>query len=126
MSVVLDASAILALLLREPGSETVSAVAASAVISSVNAAEVYSKATEKGVDVVQARRLLAGLGLRIASFDDDHAYLAGILRHDTRKHGLSLGDRACLATAMLERLPVLTADRAWLHLGLAIEITAIR
>lgn len=38
----------------------------------------------------------------------------------------SLGDRACLALAMELKLPVVTADRAWIDLDLGIDICVIR
>ncbi len=42
-------------------------------------------------------------------------------------HGrLSLGDCACLATAEVHGLPVLTADRIWAGLGLPVEVRLIR
>jgi PIN domain nuclease of toxin-antitoxin system len=44
----------------------------------------------------------------------------------TRAAGLSLGDRACLALARERRIPALTADRAWSHLQLGIEIQTVR
>jgi ribonuclease VapC len=43
-----------------------------------------------------------------------------------RHYGLSLGDRACLALAMELKLPVVTADRAWIDLDLGIDICVIR
>ncbi|ESQ77557.1 type II toxin-antitoxin system VapC family toxin [Asticcacaulis sp. AC402] len=126
MTVVLDASVMLALFLKEPGSDKVMAALPGAVISTVNLAEVYTKSREKGLDAAEVKRLVGGLPIRIVPFDDAHAFITGELRAPTRQFGLSLGDRACLATARLERLPVLTTDRAWLKLGLDIEVQVIR
>jgi PIN domain nuclease of toxin-antitoxin system len=53
------------------------------------------------------------------------AYLERVER-TIRSHGLSLGDRACLALAQSTGLPVLTADRAWRGVGLDVEIEVIR
>jgi PIN domain nuclease of toxin-antitoxin system len=126
MSAILDASAILALLLKEPGSEMVATWLAEAAISSVNMAEVYSKCADRGLDPSDVKGLFAGLGVEVLSFSDRHAMVTGQLRAQTRSQGLSLGDRACLATGMVEKRRVITADRVWLTLGLDIEITSIR
>jgi len=126
MTVVLDASAALALLLDEPGSEKVAAVIHGSIISSVNMSEVYAKSVDLAKDVDATRKFFRALPVRIVGFDDAHAFVAGRLRRQTRRHGLSFGDRACLATAMVEKRPVLTADKAWLMLDLDIEITSIR
>jgi ribonuclease VapC len=40
--------------------------------------------------------------------------------------GLSLGDRACLALAILLRLPIYTSDRVWKKLALGVEIRLLR
>ena len=65
-------------------------------------------------------------GLAIRPFDESLAVEAGFLRPATRQYGLSLGDRACLALALRERIPVVTADRAWSQLDLGIDIQVIR
>lgn len=126
MSVVLDSSAVLAVVLNEPGSQRVGAALNGAVISAVNLSEIYATASEKGLDIAGIRGAVAGLGIRIVPFGDTHALLAGQLRPVTRSLGLSLGDRACLATAIFEKRPAMTADKAWLNLNLPIEIISIR
>jgi len=126
MSVVLDASAVLALLLKEPGQDRVSAVLNGAVVSAVNMAEVYTTCADRGLDVGIVGSLTAGLPIILTPFDDRHALEAGRLRTLTKSRGLSLGDRACLATARLEGKAVLTADKVWLELGLDLDIRLIR
>lgn len=126
MSVVLDASALLAFFLGEPGSDAVRAVLDDALINTVNLSEIYATAVEKGVDVEAVRNSVTALSIRIVPFGETHAFIAGELRKHTRRHGLSLGDRACLATAIIEKCPVITADRIWLKVGLDMEITLIR
>jgi len=78
------------------------------------------------LDVEAVRKAFSALSINVVPFGDAHAFIAGKLREQTRAYGLSLGDRACLATAILERRGVLTADKAWLNLRLDIEITSIR
>ena len=59
-------------------------------------------------------------------FGEAEALEAGWLRTVTRAAGLSLGDRACLALARREALPVVTADRAWQQLALDVPVELIR
>jgi PIN domain nuclease of toxin-antitoxin system len=49
-----------------------------------------------------------------------------MLRPSTRKLGLSLGDRACLALAARTRRQALTTDKDWAKLDTGIEIEVIR
>jgi PIN domain nuclease of toxin-antitoxin system len=126
MKVVLDASAVLALILREPGADRVQADIDAAAASTVNMAEVFARCQDRGLDPARIGDICIDMGLETLPFTAAHALMAGQLRISTRALGLSLGDRACLATAMLAKKPVLTADRAWLQLDLGLEIVAIR
>ncbi|GAA6616221.1 type II toxin-antitoxin system VapC family toxin [Scytonema sp. NUACC26] len=123
---VLDASAILALLNNELGSERVISVLTEAAISSVNLSEVIARFAESGMSETEIREVISSLGLEIIYFDTEMAYRAGILRPLTRQSGLSLGDRACLALGQFLGLPILTTDRAWADLELGINIQVIR
>ena len=126
MSVILDASAVFALLWNEPGMEQVQAQLNGSIVSAVNLAEIYSKANERMQDLAVVRKVLQTMPIVIRPFDETASLLTGQLRQSTKSLGLSLGDRACLATAMLEKRRILTADRAWSKLGLDIEIILIR
>ena len=119
---VLDASALLAVLYREPGSVVVERHFAEAVVSSVNLSEVAAKLSDYGIDCQEVREILSGLGLDVREFDTELALMAGALREVTRPLGLSLGDRACLALGIAEGAPILTTDRAWA--GVPSETTA--
>ena len=126
MSVVLDASALLAYLQDEPGGARVRAVIPQAVMSTVNWAEVIGKARDRGVETQGLLEDLASLGLALQPFSAAHAETAGRIRDGTRRLGLSLGDRACLALGSDRGETVYTADRAWLGLELDVDIEAIR
>ena len=126
MSVVLDASALLAYLQDEPGGERVRAALAHAVISTVNWAEVVGKAQDDGVDTRGLREDLASLGLAFEPLSAAQAEVAGQLKERTRPYGLSLGDRACLALGSDRGEPVCTADRVWKQLDLGVEVEMIR
>lgn len=124
--IVLDASAVLACKLGEPGADRVRPLIAGARLNTVNLTEVASRLIDRGAAAAAISGLPEELGCRIIPFDIDLALGAAILRNPTRRLGLSLGDRACLALAQRERLPVLTADRAWLELDVGVEVVLIR
>lgn len=123
---VLDASALLALLNAEPGQEEVERSIPGAAISAVNLSEVVAKLTEAGMSEEAVRSALEDLEIDVHPFDRESAYRTGALRTATKKLGLSLGDRACIDLGgQLQRL-VLTADRNWRDLELGLEIRVIR
>ncbi len=122
----MDASAILAMLEREPGHERVAARLGSTTMSTVNLAEVVTSLINKGVLGADARRTAASLEIETVPLDRTLALDAGALRETTRHRGLSLGDRACLALARHLALPVLTADRRWADLDIGVEVQLIR
>jgi ribonuclease VapC len=124
--VVLDASALLAVLRVEPGAERVEPRLEGARIGAVNLSEVVAKLIEDDVPETAIRRSIGRLELDVHAFEAEHAYIAGILRRSTRAFGLSFGDRACLALAQSLGAPALTADRSWSRLDLGIPIEVIR
>jgi PIN domain nuclease of toxin-antitoxin system len=124
--VVLDASAILARALGEPGGERVDDVIDGAWISTVNLAEVAQRLVDRGLDDVTVSMAIDGLPCRADAFDRAAALGAALLRRATRHRGLSLGDHACLELAIRKGLPVLTTDRAWAKLDLGVEVVLIR
>ncbi len=126
MSVVLDASALLAYLHTETGGERVGPMLEGAHISTVNWSEVVQKALQREVRIEGMQQALLELGVVFAPFTARQAEIAARLFQQTRMLGLSLADRACLALALDLGLPVVTADRVWSQLKLDIEIETIR
>ncbi|KAI5915166.1 type II toxin-antitoxin system VapC family toxin [Thauera sp. 2A1] len=126
--VVLDASAVLALLNAEPGANEVESVLGQAVISTVNVTEVFSRLLDWGMSPAEVEAVFAALDLEQQAFDSVLCRRAAWLRSATRASGLSLGDRACLALAQSLAAPVLTTDRAWLAVAgeLQIDVRVIR
>ena len=129
---VLDASALLAYPQGEPGSQTVqAALAAGAIINIVNYAEVLTRLGDAGEEPALAHRhlqeqgLIGGL-LQVVALTEDDAVAIARLRPATRAQGLSLGDRACLATGLRLGLPVVTADRSWAALSVGVAVHLIR
>lgn len=122
--ILLDASTVLAYLNNETGKETIEAVllTGDACISVVNLTEVLSKLCDWGMSLETARQAFDKLALKLEPFTAETALETARLRPLTREHGLSLGDRACLATASLRHCPVLTGDRPWLHVAQALNL----
>ncbi len=129
---VLDASALLAYLQDEPGAQVVQdALVAGAVINIVNYAEVLSRLAAAGTDAgnahheLQEQGLIGGLLELVAPTEEDAVAIAR-LRAATRAYGLSLGDRACLATALRLGWQVITADPSWSSLSIGVDVRLIR
>ncbi|SEP05674.1 PIN domain nuclease, a component of toxin-antitoxin system (PIN domain) [Methylobacterium sp. ap11] len=125
---VLDASALLALLLDEPGADRVKAVLDGAAMGAVNWAEVVSHYAKLGAARTDIEAMLRPLPIRVVPADRDLSVSAGMLRPITLPLGLSLGDRYCLALAKREAATALTAERRWCDIAAAaaVEVESIR
>lgn len=121
--VVLDSSALLALLLGESGGEKVKAALDDALIGAVNLAEIVGYYAKLGASRPHIQALLRPLPVRIVAVDAALSYEAGMLRPLTLQGGLSLGDRYCLALARREGIPALTAERRWPDIAAAACVT---
>jgi len=121
---VLDASALLAAMLGEDGTDAVEARFSDACISAVNVSEVVAKLSERGVPDAAIQESLSDLDLDVRDFNTAQALRAGALRNATKDKGLSLGDRACLALAAELNAIALTTDAAWaeMEIGIAVEL----
>ncbi|MCC5636877.1 type II toxin-antitoxin system VapC family toxin [Nostoc sp. CHAB 5844] len=124
--VVVDASAVLALLNQESGSEGILQYIGNAAISTVNLSEVIAKLAEASIPEEDIRQILWNLNLEVIAFNEEQALTAGIMRPATKSIGLSFGDRACLALGIFLNQPVITTDRLWGSLSLGIEIRVVR
>jgi PIN domain nuclease of toxin-antitoxin system len=97
-----------------------------AVISAVNLAEVHSVVVERGADGERATARLLAMGVHVAPFDVEDAAVVGALRPKTRRLGLSLADRACLALGLRLSQPVLATDAALAKADVGVEVVLIR
>ncbi|MEA3060817.1 MAG: hypothetical protein QOJ94_598 [Sphingomonadales bacterium] len=128
MRTVLDASALLAGLLKEPGAARVAEALDAAVMSAVNVAEVAAALARNGAGEREVRSALRAVAVTTLPADEELAIEAGLLRSVTDRAGLSLGDRFCLALARRLGAPALTTDRMWLEVAdeIGVEVELIR
>lgn len=126
MTRAIDTSVIMAILLEEPGREIAAQMVPSGLLSSVNLAEILTKCMERGLPADLAEDYIRGSGMDIVAFTSEMAQLSSELFRVARKGVLSLGDRACIATAATLNATVVTADRVWADLDLPCPVELIR
>lgn len=133
--VVLDASAVLAWVLRERGSDIIDKVLAVSVIPASALVEVLYRAPERGhrLQVAELHAAIVGMGAVIESFTDADADRAAQLilasrarrtPEDTRC--LSLGDGLCLAVAERLELTITGGDQQWATCDLTVPFLPFR
>ncbi len=124
----LDSSAVIAVIRGEQGADQVTRHLKGGLLSTANYAEVVGVLLRHGGTPEDTRAVLAELPIRLVPLDEELAFRAGALEPATRRAGLSLGDRACLAVAQRFGVPALTGDRMWLEVTreLGIEVELIR
>jgi ribonuclease VapC len=123
--IVLDASALLALINRETGWEVVARAAAGddATMSAVNYSEVLQKTARVGIAAEEIDRGLDELDITVTPFGRLDARLAAsFYRH---RSNLSLADRVCLALGRSLSSPVYTTDRNWENWADDFGVTAV-
>lgn len=127
---IVDSSAVIAFLNQEKGHELVERELEKSAISSINFSEVITIANRNIFTDKKSReegsKLLQHILPNIIDFNREQACIAGSFDEITKKHGLSLGDRACLALAKYKNCPVITADKSWEKLDFGIKIKLIR
>jgi ribonuclease VapC len=127
--ILLDASALIALLNDEPGADVVAAALTADVgaLSVVNLAEVFEVGVRTGAG--DARQQLQYLRQRITTVPvtEEDAVVAAELYAVTRRPPLSLADRIAVATARRLGVEVLTAEppRVWADVP-AVNVRLIR
>jgi PIN domain nuclease of toxin-antitoxin system len=125
--IVLDASAMLAILNGEPGAENLTEeMIAGSIASTVNIAEVLTKLIREGGEPSAAWRHVCALFPSAEPFTAEQARIAAGLTRQTRALGLSLGDRACLALAIAKDATAWTTDKSWKKLTLSVSVNLMR
>ena len=122
--VVLDASAVLALLQEEPGADEIESLLEAALMSCVNLAEVIQKAEQHDVNTEGLEYDLEALGIEFRDYEFGMARPTAELW--SMGAGLSLGDRACLALAKTEGISAVTADGRWGATELPVDVRIVR
>lgn len=125
---VIDSSALIALLMHEPGWERVMAAVTAAVAPTTILSELVGYFAKNDLDLEELRSSLRELDLDFVALDHETAWLAGEMEPATRAAGLSLADRSCLALARRLDRVALTGDRAWIRVArdLGIEVELFR
>ena len=116
--VILDASALLALIKNEPGADQVEKLLGLIVMSCVNVSEVATILFNNGMSIEDFKENILPLISTIISFNEEQAMMTASLQKKTKSKGLSLGDRACLALGIHLQVPIYTADKVWADLDL--------
>jgi PIN domain nuclease of toxin-antitoxin system len=130
--IVLDASAVLAMIFNESGGERVDALLnalesgshAEVSISSVNWCEILTRMQKENL-LLSGERLSAILaGVELVPFGRTDAEMAAAFAFVSR--ALSLGDRACLALAKSKQATAWTADKVWSQCQFDVPVELIR
>ncbi|NBC20614.1 MAG: PIN domain-containing protein [Alphaproteobacteria bacterium] len=128
MSAVIDSSAVLAALNREPGWERAMELIPEGTLLTISFGEVATKLAR----YIDDREMIAGLihvsVLDLVNLDADLALEAGLIDPRLVKGWLSLADRCCIAYAKAHAIPAVTADRVWSEIAepLGVDILQIR
>lgn len=124
---IFDASTLICLFAKEPGLDQVKKYLPNAIMSSVNAAEVYKHCLDKQeLDIESAERLMQISGVEIIDFANNDAKESALLYKHTKQYGLSFADRACVALALSSGYPIVTCDKIWSKLDLDIKVIQVR
>lgn len=123
---VLDASAVTAVLRKEPGHEKVLPHLRGSLISSVNLAEVFCTARSYGSAPEVDERAIDTMQLVRVPFDDEQAKLLASIYLETLGSTVGIADRVCMALGLLHGLPVLTGDHQWIEHDVGIKVKLFR
>jgi PIN domain nuclease of toxin-antitoxin system len=121
---VLDSSAVLAVIFREPGADVVKPWIDRSVMSSINVAEVMRRLARAGMDPQGIASSWAILNARSVAFDTGDALQLAAVFPDCAE--LSFGGCACIALAKKLGVPAITADRVWGTTRSGVPIRQIR
>ncbi len=117
---MIDASAVIAAVFKEPGEKVVHDILfeenQAFCITAVNAAEVIYKFMAKGFSQQAAIETFEAVNLKLLPVDYDMAKQTAIIWPHTKQIGASMGDRFCLAAAIIHNAIAVTAEKSWCEL----------
>lgn len=127
--IVLDASAALAYLLREPGGNLVRGSLASSVMTAVNLIEAMRR-LRRDLDEAQTVKVFSAFTAKLQGVEDvkggDVPLASRIYADYQKSHGISLGDAVCLAVGVRLGAEVWTGDAVWASLPNVGHVKIIR
>jgi ribonuclease VapC len=124
--VVLDSSALVAVVQYERGADQVAAALGSGVVAAPSWAEMLEVLRKRGYRADAAGRKFKTLGVQVEPVTEDDAEVAARLDRAVANKDLSLADRFCLAVAERLELPAYTSDQAWANAKTEAEVVMIR
>lgn len=119
---VLDASALIALINEEPGSDHVKKFLSGSIMSAVNISEVVAVLTKLDIPQDSIQTVIRNLVHAIIPFDEEQAFISGYLYTDIHSKGLSFGDKACLSLGKKNDMTVLTSNPKWSEVGGGVSV----
>lgn len=132
---VLDASAVLAWVLKERGSDIVDRLLPFSIVPVSVLTETLYRARERGHGLAtrELYQALLVMGIQVAEVTELDAVRAGELiawskldDHDAHGRTLSLGDGLCIAVAERFGLPVIGGDDYWASVPMSVDYTPFR
>jgi PIN domain nuclease of toxin-antitoxin system len=124
--VILDSSALLALIKKEPGAEIVEKLIGNVIMSSINLSEVAATLLDSDMSVEECQECIEPFIEKIIAFGKEESFSTAALKKLTKHKGLSQGDRACISLGLSTGYPIYTADKVWAQLDLNCIINLIR
>jgi PIN domain nuclease of toxin-antitoxin system len=125
--IVFDSSALIMLFAKEPGYEQVRQHMKYAIISIINIAEVYKYCIDvQNLTEDDCKNLIKLTGIKIIDFCEEQALITAKIIKQTKQYGLSLGDRGCIALAILGNYPILTCDKIWQKVDIDVQFIMAR
>lgn len=126
--VVLDASALLAMMQNEPGGDRVAELLLdprrTVLVSTLNWSEVFDRLLRGGIPEDTIESLLGRIGVHPVDFDLNQGKIAAKFR--IAAPALSLADRACLALAYTRKATAWTTDKIWARAKVGVPIEILR